>query len=165
VTSKPLASKRNTLFAGVLAVLLVSVLGFGSYWYYGRGSLKRIESIAVMPFVNASGNPDVEYLSDGMTETLISSLSKLPNLNVKASSSVSYFKDKGMNPQTIAKELNVQAIRNGHVIERGNDLVLFLELVDAQTGNQIWGDQYNKKLANLVSLQSEIARDVTDKLR
>jgi TolB-like protein len=73
--------------------LLVTTLGVGSYFYYSRGSGKQIESIAVMPFANDSGNADVEYLSDGMTETLIRNLSQLPNLNVKSRSSVFRYKD------------------------------------------------------------------------
>jgi serine/threonine protein kinase len=153
-------------FAIGLMVLLLASIGLG-YWLFANRSTttKQIESIAVMPFVNESGNADTEYLSDGMTETLISSLSQIPKLNVKARSSVFHYKGKETNAQTIGKELNVQAILNGRVVQRGDDLVLYLELVDAQTGNRIWGDQYNKKLANLISLQTEIARDVSDKLR
>ena len=84
--------------------------------YLSRKSSTSIQSIAVMPFVNESGNADVEYLSDGMTETLISSLSQLPNLNVKARSSVFRYKGKETDPKTIGKELNVQAILNGRVV-------------------------------------------------
>ena len=118
-----------------------------------------------MPFVNASGNADVEYLSDGMTETLISSLSQLPNLSVKGRSSVFRYKGKDTDTKTIGKELNVQAILNGRLVERGDQLTLSLELLDAQTENVIWSEQYNRKQADLVSLQSEIARDVSKKLK
>jgi len=124
-----------------------------------------IESIAVLPFQNASGNPDVEYLSDGMTESLINSLSKLPKLNVKARSSVFRYKGKEVEPQKIVEELNVQAILSGRVVQRGDDLTLYLSLVDGRSGNQLWGEQYNRKLADLLTLQSEIARDVSRKLR
>jgi TolB-like protein/Tfp pilus assembly protein PilF len=118
-----------------------------------------------MPFVNDSGNADVEYLSDGMTETLISSLSQLPNVNVKGRSSVFRYKGKETDPQTIGKELNVQAILNGRVAQRGDQLRLTLELVDASTENVIWSQQYKRKEADLVALQSEIALDVSTKLR
>jgi TolB-like protein len=91
-----------------------------------------------MPFVNESGNSDVEYLSDGMPETLINSLSQLPNLSVKARSSVFRYKGKETNSQTVGKELNVQAILNGRVVQRGEQLTLSLELIDAQTENVIW---------------------------
>jgi len=100
-----------------------------------------------------------------MTETLISSLSQIPNLNVKAQSSVFRYKGKDTDAQTIGKELNVEAILSGRVVQRGQDLILYLELVDATTGNRIWGDQYNRKTADLVLLQSEIARDVSQKLK
>ena len=93
------------------------------YLYLSRSRTTAIQSIAVMPFVNESGNADVEYLSDGMTETLISSLSQLPNLNVKARSSVFRYKGKETKPQTEGKELNVQAILNGRVAQRGDQHV------------------------------------------
>ena len=132
------------------------------FWF---SPTKQIESIAVMPFVNDSGNADVEYLSDGMTETLISSLSQLPNLNVKGRSSVFRYKGKGTDANAIGKELNVQAILNGRVLQHGDQLTLSLELIDAQTENVIWSEQYNRKQTDLVSLQSEIARDVSYKLK
>ena len=109
--------RRGFVFAAI-GVALVIVFALG-YFYWSRSRTTAIESIAVMPFVNESGNADVEYLSDGMTETLISSLSQLPNLNVKARSSVFRYKGKETNPKTIGKELNVQAILNGRVVQRG----------------------------------------------
>jgi len=118
-----------------------------------------------MPFLNESGNADVEYLSDGMTESLIGSLSQLPNLNVKARSTVFRYKGKTTDTKTIGQELNVQAILNGRVMQHGDQLMLSLELVNAETENVIWSDRYNRKQADLLSLQSEIARDVSSKLR
>ncbi len=150
---------------GLIALLLASI-GFGYWFFFSRAlTAPQIESIAVMPFVNESGNTDNEYLSDGMTETLINSLSQLPNLSVKARSSVFRYKGKDIEPQTVGNELSVQAILNGRVIQRGDNLILSLELVDTKTGNQIWGEQYNRKQADLVSLQNEITRDVSNKLR
>lgn len=118
-----------------------------------------------MPFVNESGNPDVEYLSDGMTETLIGSLSQLANLNVKPRSSVFRHKGKGTDPQTIAKELNVQAILNGRVVQRGQDISLFVELIDISLDKVVWSETYNRKQTDLVTLQSEIAREVSGKIK
>ncbi len=155
--------RRKTVIAG--AALITLAIAVGGYFYYPGKSKPVIESIAGMPFVNESGNQDVEYLSDGMTETLINTLSRLPNLNVKARSSVFRYKGKETNPQTIGKELNVQAILNGRVTQRGEQLTLSLELIDAQTENVIWSEQYNRKQADLVTLQSEIARDVSSKLK
>jgi TolB-like protein len=156
--------KRGIVVASL--IVLLAAIGLG-YWYFlnRAASNKQIESIAVMPFVNESGNQDVEYLSDGMTETLIGSLSQLPNLNVKARSSVFRYKGKDTNAQTIGKDLNVQAILNGRVVQRGDQLTLSLELVDAETENVIWSEQYNRKQTDLVTLQSEIARDVSTKLK
>jgi serine/threonine-protein kinase len=146
------------------AVLILAVL-VGVWAYFFRENKTAIDSLAVMPFANESGNVEVEYLSDGMTETLISSLSQLPNLSVKARSSVFHYKGKGVSPQQVGADLNVQAVLNGRIIQRGDGLTLYLSLVDARTGNQIWGEQYNRKSADLVSLQSEIARDVSNKLK
>src|SRR6266850_3996932 len=118
-----------------------------------------------MPFVNESGNADVEYLSDGMTETLINSLSQIPHLSVKARSSVFRYKGKEIDPKKIAAELNVQAILSGRVDQRGDQLTLNLELMDAQTENILWGNKYERKSSDLVSLQREIALDVSSKLK
>jgi len=156
--------KHKILVAAVAVLLLVGVAVAGFY-LRGRPTSGAIKSIAVMPFVNEGGNADLEYLSDGMTDTLISSLSQVPNLNVKARSSVFRYKGKETSPQTIGKDLNVQAILNGRVAQRGDQLTLTLELVDTQTENVIWSDQYTRKQGDLVTLQSDIARDVSSKLK
>ncbi len=153
------------LLAIPLLLVIIVLGGFFGYRYFSASGSKQIESIAVMPVVNESGNADVEYLSDGMTETLIKNLSNLPNLNVKPRSTVFRYKGKDTDSQTIAKELNVQAILNGRVSQRGEQLTLSLELVDAQKDSVIWSEQYNRKQSDLVSLQSEVARDVSSKLK
>ncbi|HEY0097857.1 MAG TPA: protein kinase, partial [Pyrinomonadaceae bacterium] len=153
-------------FAIASGVLLLACVVWGYWFIAGRTSqLGQIESIAVLPFINESGNSDVEHLSDGMTETLINSISKLPLLSVKARSSVFHYKGKEIKPESIASELSVQALLTGRFVQRGNDLTLYLALVDGRNGNQLWGEQYNRKLVDLVLLQSEIARDVSRKLR
>ena len=170
----PPASSAEYIFSGVkqhkfaaaIVVLVLVVGAVGLFLYlHARKTAVAIESIAVMPFVNESGNADVEYLSDGMTETLISNLSQLPNLNVRPRSSVFRYKGKETNPQTIAKELNVQAILNGRVVQRGQDLSLFVELIDIALDKVVWSQQYNRKQADLVTLQTEIARDVSSRLK
>ncbi|HEX9422258.1 MAG TPA: hypothetical protein VF899_03395 [Pyrinomonadaceae bacterium] len=159
--SKP---KRRRL---VLALLILMVVGISvaGYSYFSRNHTATIQSIAVMPFVNESGNQDLDYLSDGMTESLITSLSQLPNLNVKARSTVFRYKGKATDAKMIGKDLNVQAILNGRVVQRGDQLTLSLELIDAQTENVIWSDRYDRRQADLVNLQSEVARDVSSKLK
>ncbi len=153
--------KRLLLAPFALAVIVVG--GFFGYRYATQSN--QIESIAVMPFVNDSGNADVEYLSDGMTETLIKSLSQLPNLAVKSRSTVFYYKGKETSPKKIGEELGVQAVLLGRVGGRGDDLKLSLELVNTQTQDVIWTEQYDRKQSDLVTLQSEIAKDVSTKLK
>ena len=155
--------KRLLLVPLVVAVIVLG--GFFGYRYVSSSKGGQIESIAVMPFVNESGNADVEYLSDGMTETLIRSLSQLANLQVKPRSSVFRYKGKETDAKTIGNELNVQAILNGVVMQRGDQLTLSLELIDAQKDVVLWSEQYSRKQTDLVSLQSEIAKDVSAKLR
>ncbi len=150
----------------IAAPILVIVIALGVYLGYRSFSTttKQIESIAVMPFVNEGGNADVDYLSDGMTETLIKSLSNLPNLSVKSRSTVFFYKGKQVTPKTIGEELGVQAVLLGRVVQRGDDLRLNLELVNTKTQDVIWTEEYNRKQSDLVSLQSEIAKDVSSKL-
>jgi eukaryotic-like serine/threonine-protein kinase len=149
-----------------IAALVLIAAGIGTFLVFrSRPANVAIKSIAVMPFVNESGNADLEYLSDGMTETLINSLSQIPNLSVKARSSVFRYKGKEVDPKKVASELGVQAILTGHVIQRGDQLTLSVELIDGLTENTIWGNKYERKGSDLVSLQSEVARDVSGKLK
>ncbi len=159
--SKP----KTKLILGVAAVALL-VLAAGYFGYRSTTSTSRqIESIAVMPFVNESGSADVEYLSDGMAETLINSLSKIANLSVKARSAVFPYKGKEVSAKQIGDELGVQAVLLGRLAERGGNIKLNLELVNAQTLDVIWSEQYDRKQSDLVNLQQEIARDVSSRLR
>ncbi len=164
-TTRDLSKPTWNVLALALVGLLLVVVAVAGYFYVSRNHKTAIESIAVMPFVNEGGDPELEYLSDGMTETLIRSLSQLPNVNVKARSSVFRYKGKATDAKTIGKELGVQAVLNGRVVQRGDQLTLSLELINAQTENVIWSESYNRKQADLISLQSEIARDVSGKLK
>jgi eukaryotic-like serine/threonine-protein kinase len=157
--------KQHKFVAIIALVVILTVAIAGAAYFRAYRSEAAIQSIAVMPFVNESGDADVDYLSDGMTETLISSLSQIPNLNVKARSLVFRYKGKEITPQVIGKDLDVQAVLNGRVVQRGPDLSVYLELVDAATGNLIWGDQYTRSQSDLVSLQRDLARDVSSKLK
>ena len=157
--------KQHKLALVISLLALVGAAVGVSLYLNARTTRSVIESIAVMPFANESGNADVEYLSDGMTETLINSLSQIPNLSVKARSSVFRYKGKEIDPKEIAAELKVQAILTGRVVQRGGQLTLNLELIDAQTENILWGNRYERKSSELVALQSEIARDVSNKLK
>jgi len=180
VTAQPTISREyvvsriKTHKLSVLGILLTLIIVFAGVGYYFTRNPDNsnlavgdtaIDSIAVMPFVNASGNKDIEYLSDGMTETLISSLSKLSGVSVKARSSVFRYKGKEVSPKKIGEELNVKAVLFGRLVQRGDDLRLSLELVDAQTEIALWSENYDRKMSNLVSLQNEIARNVSEKLK
>lgn len=160
-------AKSHKLAAGIVALVLLGLISTAGYFAFVSkgGSTSQISSIAVMPFANESGNADVEYLSDGMTETLIKSLSNLSNLDVKPRSAVFRYKNKDTDIQTIGNELNVQAILNGRVAQRGDQLTLSLELVDVRKNSVLWTEQYQRKQSDLVSLQSEIAKDVSTKLK
>jgi eukaryotic-like serine/threonine-protein kinase len=157
---KPRASLRLPWIAGALAVLL---LALGSYLWFGRSG--SIESLAVLPFVNVGRDPNVEYLTDGITEGIINNLAQLPNLGVASRSSVFRYKDKQGDPQQIAKQLNVGSILTGRLMLRGNTVSISTELVDAKTNRQIWGEQYDRKLDDLLSVQSDITGEISEKLR
>ncbi len=157
---------KTSKLTAVVALLIVTAVAAGLWWYFHLpNSRVPINSIAILPFVNAGGNDDVDYLSDGMTESLITSLSQLPNLSVKARSSVFGYKGKDVSRGQIGKELNVQAVLNGRVVQRGNDLTMHIELVDVKTETALWSGDYSRSMTNIVSLPGEIARDVSRKLR
>jgi eukaryotic-like serine/threonine-protein kinase len=160
-------AKSHKLATAIIVFLLIGVISTVGYFasVSRGGSAEQISSIAVMPFANDSGNADVEYLSDGMTETLINSLSQIPNLSVKARSLVFRYKGKEIGPKKLASDLGVQAILTGRVVQRGDQLTLSVELIDGQTENTIWGNTYERKGSDLVALQSEVARDVSSKLK
>jgi TolB-like protein/Tfp pilus assembly protein PilF len=164
-TTRELSKPKRSGLVFAMFALVVAGIAIAGYIYFSRKNNATIHSIAVMPFVNASGNADVEYLSDGMTETLINSLSQLPSLSVKSRSTVFRYKGKEFDPKRIASELNVQALLTGRVIQRGDQLTLSLELIDPATENVLWGNKYERKSAELIALQTEVARDVSNKLK
>jgi TolB-like protein/Tfp pilus assembly protein PilF len=149
----------------VFAIVVLIAGGFLGYRYLGAKNTKQIDSVAVMPFVNESGNPDIEYLSDGITESLISSLSRLPNLTVKPRSTVFRYKGKNTDAAALGKELNVMAILNGTVAQRGADTAMHVELIDTALDTVLWSADYKRPLSDLAALQSEIARDVSTRLK
>lgn len=157
--------KRNLSIAAAGLFLMLVLASSGVVGYRYLTAKQQIESIAVMPFANASGDPAADYLSDGITENLIRSLSSISGLSIKARSTVFTYKGKETSPQTIGRELNVDAVLLGRLEQRDDDLKLSLELVDTSTQNLIWTANYNRKMGDLVTLQRDIARDVSDRLR
>ena len=128
-------------------------------------SRKGIDSLAVLPLTNASGDPNVEYLSDGITESIINSLSQLPKLRVVPRSTVFRYKGRDFEPQAIGRDLNVQAVLTGRVIQRGEMLNIQTDLVDVLNDAQLWGGQYIRPLADIFAVQEEIAREISENLR
>ncbi len=124
-----------------------------------------ITSMAVLPFVNVSGDPNVEYLSDGFTEGLINTLSKLPGIKMMSSRSVFKFKGKDTDPQKAAQELHVGAVLTGRILQRGDELSISAELIDAQDNSHIWGNQYDRKGSDLIAVQAAITRGISEQLR
>jgi len=126
---------------------------------------RAIDSVAVLPFANASGDPDAEYLSDGITETIISRLSRLPHLRVMARSTVFRYKGSGVDPIAAGRELRVGAVVIGRVFHRGEDLVIKTELVDLADGSQLWGERHARKIADVLAIEDEIAEQISESLR
>jgi serine/threonine protein kinase/Tfp pilus assembly protein PilF len=154
--------KQKAILAAAAAVVLVAA-AVGGYFAL-RGSGDVIESLAVLPFVNSSNDPQTEYLSDGITDSLINNLSQSPKLKVMSRSAVFRYKGQVTDPLAVAKALGVQAVLTGRMAQRGDTLSISVEFVDAHDGRLLWGEQYNRKLADLLTLQDEIARDMYEKL-
>lgn len=159
--------KLRTALATLASLLvLVIVVVAGSYFFRNRVSTAApITSIAVLPFKNETGDAEVEYLSDGVAESLINNLSQLPQLKVIARNSSFQYKGKEFNAEDISRALGVQAILMGHVMQRDENLVVSVELMDARDQTQVWGERYTRKAADVQAVQEEIARTISEKLR
>ncbi len=154
---------KRLLFAP-LALAVIVLGGFFGYRYFNAASSEQINSIAVLPFENRSGNADTDYLSDGLAESLIYRLSQLPGLKVSPTSTVLRYKGSPSDVAAIARELEVDAIMSGRLAQRGDDLTISVELIDARTKKLIWAEQYDRKMADLLATQREIATAITQKL-
>ncbi len=155
--------KRGLLAA--LSIVILLGIGFTYFFYYAPSKKTSINSVAVLPFVNVGNDPNAEYLSDGISESLINSLSQLPQMKVIARSSAFTYKGKEIDPQEVAKTLGVQVIVTGRVIQRGDNLQISAEMMNANDRTQIWGEQFNRKAADLQTVQSEISKEIAGKLR
>jgi eukaryotic-like serine/threonine-protein kinase len=151
--------------AAAVGVLIAVILFVWALSRQNRTSHPEVESIAVLPFVNNSASADSDYLSDGLTESLIDSLTRVPQLKVKARNSVFRYKGKEVDVQKIGGELGVSAMLTGRVLQRGDNVEVSAELTDVRDNTQIWGERYNRKAADLIALQQQIASDIADKLR
>ena len=158
-------SVSAVLIASVLLALAITFVYFISAPRLADNDKDGINSVAVLPFANESGNADAEYLSDGVSESLINSLSQLPQLKVIARSSSFKYKGKNVDPQEAARALGVEAVLSGRVLQRGDNLQVSVELINARDKTQIWGEQYNRRAGDLLKVQSEISREIAGQLR
>jgi serine/threonine-protein kinase len=164
-TTTPGRSRRTKLVSAVAMVFVILALIAGGWFYFGRRSREHIDSLAVLPFVETSSDPNVDYLSDGITEGVIDSLSQLPQLRVMAWSTVSHYKSRNTDPQKIGRDLNVRAVLTGTFVQHGDTVQVRAELVDVTNGSELWGEQYSGKLADALTLQEDIVKQVSENLR
>jgi serine/threonine protein kinase/tetratricopeptide (TPR) repeat protein len=157
--------KKKFLTAAAAVVLAVTGVGYSAYRWMTSSSASAIDSLAVLPFANVTADPNTEYLSDGLTESLISSLSQLPNLAVRPRSSVFRYKSKDLDPLKAAGELKVAAVVTGRVTQRGDSLLVSAELTDIRSNRSLWSEQYDRKLSDALSVQREIAGEISARLR
>ena len=155
--------RRELALAIAVGLVIIGAVGLGIYLKRRRAG--RIDSIAVLPLENRSNDPDADYISDGVTESINDSLARLPGLKVVPHSVAYHYKGKAMDVQKIGDALGVQAVLTGDVAQRGDDLTIGVELDDVRNGKQLWGEQYNRKLADLLAVQNDIAREVSQRLR
>jgi serine/threonine-protein kinase len=164
----PKKSSRGRVWIYVVIIagaISVGLFFLGRYTSSKQSAELPAKSIAVLPFDNQNRDPDTDYLSDGIPESIINSLSQLPNLRVMSRNSVFHYKGKDTNAQAVAKELKVQAVLTGRMTQRGDGLSISVELINAQDNTEIWGQQYNRKLADVFAVQEEIAKEISEKLR
>jgi TolB-like protein/Flp pilus assembly protein TadD len=164
-TRELIQPKRKAVIVLTLLFAVAAAIVISGYLYYSPKSSTAIESIAVLPFENRSGSPDADYLSDGLAESLIYRLSQLPNLKVSPTSSVFRYKGKETDAQKIGNELGVNAVMSGRIVQRGDNLIISAELVDVRHNKLLWGEQYERKMSELLATQREIAHEIVEKLK
>jgi TolB-like protein/thioredoxin-like negative regulator of GroEL len=152
---------RSGLFLGIALLVLASAAA--GYYFFFRDS--PIESIAVLPFEDIGAPPGTEYLGDGITESIINSVSQLPKVSVRSFSSVSRYRGKDLSPMKVGGELKVQAVLTGRMVHHGDEVSINTELIDVRHDRQIWGSQYTRKVADLLAVQGQISHEVADRLQ
>jgi serine/threonine-protein kinase len=162
IVSKLKRHKKATIAVVALVLLAATAFGIRSY-LHARGTEVAVESIAVIPFVNQNRDPSDEWISDGLTESIINKLTQVPNLKVIARSSV--YRYKGVDPVMVGQKLGVRAVLTGRLMQRGDSMLISVELIDIRDNKQLWGEQYERRTADMLSVQREIAREITNNLR
>jgi len=155
---------RKRIVALIAGGIFLALVALGVYRFAFRGGRPGFESLAVLPFTNRSSDPGTEYLSEGITESLINSLSQLPAVKVRSRNSVFHYKGRE-DPEKVGRDLGVRAVLTGRLEKLGDDLSVSVELIDTQDDSHIWGGRYTRKLSDLVGLQEELSRDIAGNLR
>jgi serine/threonine protein kinase/tetratricopeptide (TPR) repeat protein len=161
----PSYSRKRFVLLAALIGLMTAAGAAGFYLYPRRASANKVKSLVILPFVNATANPDAEYLSDGLAEGLINSLSQIPELRVIARATAFRYKGKELDFSTLGHQLSVDGVLSGRVQQVANTLVIQADLVDTGTGAQLWGEQYSRPLTEVLRIQEEITRAIAEKLR
>ncbi len=156
---------RLRLWGLAAAVVVIGVAFLMWHSPHSRTPEATIHSIAVLPFANASKDPEMDYLGEGLSEEITNSLSHLPNLQVMARSTVSHYKSRQDDPQGVGHDLHVDAVLTGRVVEHGSELNVETELVNVATGAQLWGERYKRSINDVSLLQAAITRDIAGQLR
>ena len=151
-------------FLATLAIIII-IITAAIFLLMRGGDHLPIESIAVLPFANESADPNTEYLSDGITESLINNLSQSRNLKVMSRNSVFRYKGRDVSAQAVARDLNVHGVLTGRIVQRGDNLTISLELIDGRDNTHVWGEQYSRKMSEIISMQEEIAKQISEKLQ
>jgi eukaryotic-like serine/threonine-protein kinase len=157
--------RKDWLVAAIILFVALASVGLWRWRSAAKSSASQIESIAVIPFSTSGGNADTEFLSDGITESLIDSLTHVPDLKVKSRNSVFRYKGKEFDAQQVGKELTVDALLTGRVVQHGDTIQVSADLTNVADNTEIWGEHYERKSADILSLQQQIAGDIADKLR
>jgi serine/threonine protein kinase/TolB-like protein/cytochrome c-type biogenesis protein CcmH/NrfG len=161
--SQPTLGRKYWIAA--VAVVFIALVAAGIWFWRGRTGTSQIESIAVIPFADVGGNADTDFLTDGLSESLIASLAHVPDLKVKSRNSVFRYKGKDVDVEKVGKELTVDALLTGRVVQHGDTIQVSADLTNVQDNTEIWGGQYERKAAGIISLQQQIASDIAGKLR
>lgn len=167
VSDTPTPARTNVAHRGLMlisvAVVVIAAAAFGFFYFTSPSNV--VDSIAVLPIVNADNNPETEYLSDGITESIISNLSQLPQLRVMARATVFRFKGQEIDPKEVGRQLGVKAVMVGRMQQLKERLIINTELVRVSDGAQIWGAKYDRNSSEALAIEQEIAREISEKLR
>ena len=156
---------RHRRVALLALAFVVLAIASAAYFFNAASGGETLDSVAVLPFINTSGDPNTAYLSEGLSDSIINRLSRLPNLKVRQLSEVLSYKGNQVDVQSVGRELNVRAVLSGRITRQGNELTISTKLVDVRDNRILWGEQYNRKLSDILVIQDDIAREITRGMR